>query len=108
MIREPVPIRFIQSPQSSSGSKLAIELAEYYADESKFELSNGYYESINNFLTEYNFTCGTHFYANYAAMTASAVSTYIITQVPSKHFKTDFISIDRSVWDWVGRCHAGK
>ena len=92
----------------SPGSKLAIELADYYADESKFELSNGYYESINNFLTDYNFSCSSHFYATYAAMTANSVSTYVITQTPSKHFKGDFVSIDRNVWNWVGRCHAGK
>lgn len=81
-------------------------MAEYYTNESKFELSDGYYESINNFLTEYNFSCSTHFFAHFAAMTADSVATYVITQVPSKHFIAGYLAMD-SV-RWVGRCHAGK
>lgn len=63
---------------------------------------------MNNFLTDYNFTCGSHFFANQAAKTAASVSTYLITQVPTKHLKLDFRPIDQNVWSWVGRCHAGK
>ena len=74
-------------------------MAEYYTDETRWELSKGYYEAITNLGQDYQFDCPAHFYGSYGSKTANSVSAFRITQMPSKHFGSNIYDLDDS---WAG------
>lgn len=84
-------------------------MADFYTDEEKWELEKGYYGSLANLISDWQFVCPAHMYANYAAYTANSVSTYVITQPSSRHWSSsggsDYTLAD---YNWMGPCHADE
>lgn len=85
--------------------ELATKMADYYTDESKLMLADGYYTSVNNFVSDLGYAYSYHFFASYAAMTAKSVWSYQITQMPSQHWMGFYRQMGIDVYAWLGLCH---
>ena len=77
-------------------------MADYYTNETRWELSKGYFESILNLVTEQSFHCPIHFFANFAAMTANSVSSYRLTYQATKHFTSELMPYGLNDYVWIG------
>ena len=77
-------------------------MADYYTNETKWELSKGYFESILNLLTDHAYNCPVHFFTNFAAMTANSVSSYYLTYKATKHYASAIRRYDLNDYVWIG------
>ena len=80
-------------------------MADYYTNETKWQLSDGYAESAVNLLSDQSFNCPIHFYSSFAALTANSVSSYHITQKATKHLKSILKRYDLNDYYWLGFVH---
>lgn len=80
-------------------------MADYYTNESRLALGDGFYESANSFIADHRYSYAYHFFAYHAAMTAGSVYSYQITQTPSQHWTGYFRPTGPDVYAWLGRCH---
>lgn len=98
-------ILILRIPQTGK-EKLNSKIAEYYTDESKFELSKGFYDSYIDLRNEYFFKCPNYFYSNYASMNADKVYNYLISYRPTLHFESAVYRLDEklnlSSYSWIG------
>ena len=77
-------------------------MADYYTNETRWELSKGYFESILNFKSDRTYNCPVHFFANFAAMTANSVSSYYLTYQATKHYAFVIQPYDLNDYVWIG------
>lgn len=84
--------------------KLRNNLADYYTNEARWELPNGYFDSITALKTEYLYTCPHHFFSRQASMTANRVFNYVIDKLPTKHFAAN-IEYDLHNYTWLAIGH---
>lgn len=77
-------------------------MADVYTDERRWMLSKGYYESLENFVNDYSFSCPRYSFSYFAALTANSVYSYYLTEPFSKHYMSSLISYDRSTYAWLG------
>ena len=80
-------------------------MADYYTNETKWRLSEGYAESALNLLSDQVFNCPIHFYNSFAALTANSVSSYHITQKATKHHMSAVQRYDLNDYYWLGSVH---
>ena len=83
-------------------------MADFYTNESRWQLSDGYFDAYVNAMSDRMFICPIYFFANYAAYTANSVSTYCITQPMSKHYASDFFRYDLNDYAWLKTAHADE
>ena len=83
-------------------------MADFYANESRWELSGGYFGAYMNAVSDRNFNCPIYFFANYAAYMVNSVSTYCITQPMSKHFGSVAYRYDLHDYAWLKTHHGDE
>ena len=88
----------------ADNEKLRNELADYYTDEARWELANGYFDSITALKTEYLYTCPHHFFSRQASMSANRVFSYVIDKLPTKHFAAHH-QYDLNNYTWLAISH---
>ena len=81
-------------------------MANFYTNESRWELSRGYYDSYTNTIADYEFYCPLHFYLNYAALTANSVSSYQINYLETKHLASSNFVFDLDNYSWCTSLHS--
>lgn len=59
-------------------------------------------------LSDWQYACPTQFYSANAAKSANSISSYVITQSPTKHFGSGMYQYDLDDFNWIGPCHADE
>ena len=85
-----------------------MRMVDFYINESRWELSGGYFDALGNALSDRRFICPTYFFANYAAYTANSVSSYCITQPMSKHYESQYSHYDLNDFAYLKAIHADE
>ena len=83
-------------------------MAACYTNESRWDLSDGYFGAYVNAISDRKFIYPIYFFSNYASYTAHSVSTYCITQPMSKHFGSTTYHYDQHDYAWLKTQHGDE
>ena len=92
----------------SDNNEIGKQMADFYTNESRWELSGGYYTAYMNVQSDRSYNCPVYFFANYAAYTANSVSTYCISQPMTKHFRSSATGFDLNDYAWLETIHGDE